>query len=79
MPVEDVLKFYGKKGKAAKIRYYCQFLGRFALDKLAFFCPIKETRTAIHRMRGVNIGKGVYIGHEVMFDRVYTEIGREHV
>ena len=34
---------------------------------------IKSWRTVIHRWRGVNIGKGVYIGHEVMFDRVFTD------
>ena len=27
----------------------------------------------MHRWRGVKIGKGVYIGHEVMFDRVFTD------
>ena len=43
------------------------------MDKVAFFCPIKSWRTKIHRMRGVKIGKGVYIGHEVLFDRVFTD------
>jgi acetyltransferase-like isoleucine patch superfamily enzyme len=73
MPVDDVLAFYGKKGAAAKVGYYFRFLGRFFLDKLAYICPIKSSRTGIHRLRGVKIGKGVYIGHEVMFDRVYTD------
>ncbi len=27
----------------------------------------------IHRWRGVKIGKDVYIGHEVIFDRVFTD------
>ena len=27
----------------------------------------------MHRWRGVKIGKGVYIGHEVIFDRVFTD------
>jgi acetyltransferase-like isoleucine patch superfamily enzyme len=43
------------------------------LDKVAFFCFIKSWRTAIHCMRGVKIGKNVYIGHEVVFDRVFTD------
>lgn len=73
MPVKDVLKFYGKKGRLAAFGYYLTFIGRFILDKIAFFCPIKSARTAIHRLRGVRIGKGVYIGHEVLFDRVYTD------
>ena len=40
---------------------------------IAFFTFIKSWRTAIHRWRGVKIGKGVYIGHEVIFDRVFTD------
>lgn len=73
MPADEVLKFYGLKGTFGKIRYGLIFVCRFFLDKIAFFCFIKSWRTVIHRWRGVNIGKGVYIGHEVMFDRVFTD------
>ena len=73
MPVDDVLLYYGKSGRIARIRYYIKFIWRFLLDKIAFFCFIKSLRTTLHRARGVNIGKGTYIGHEVMFDRVYTD------
>lgn len=73
MPANEVLEFYGMNSPIGKIRYGFRFLWRFFLDKLAFFCPIKPWRTQIHRWRGVNIGKGVYIGHEVMFDRVFTD------
>ena len=73
MPANEVLDFYGLNSFTGKIRYGFRFLWRFFLDKIAFFCPIKSWRTSIHRYRGVNIGKGVYIGHEVMFDRVFTD------
>jgi acetyltransferase-like isoleucine patch superfamily enzyme len=73
MPAQEVLDFYGYKGFTGKIRYGIKFVWRFFLDKVAFFCFIKSWRTVIHRWRGVNIGKGVYIGHEVMFDRVFTD------
>ena len=73
MPVKDVLEFYNRKGFLATLGYYFGFIGKFILDKIAFFCPIKSLRTTIHRLRGVKIGKGVYIGHEVLFDRVYTD------
>ena len=69
MPANEVLEFYGLTGFTGKVRYAIRFLIRFFLDKVAFFCPIKPWRTVIHRWRGVKIGKGVYIGHEVMFDR----------
>ncbi len=73
MPAQEVLDFYGYKGSFGKMRYAIKFVWRFFLDKVAFFCFIKSWRTTIHRWRGVNIGKGVYIGHEVMFDRVFTD------
>ncbi len=73
MPAEEVLEFYGLKGPLGKLRYGLRFFWRFFLDKVAFFCFIKGLRTTIHRWRGVNIGKGVYIGHEVLFDRVFTD------
>ncbi|MEE4256472.1 MAG: acyltransferase [Bacteroidales bacterium] len=73
MPANEVLEFYNLKGFSGKLIYGFRFVWRFFLDKLAFFCFVKSWRTAIHRWRGVNIGKGVYIGHEVMFDRVFTD------
>ena len=73
MPAKEVLDFYGLKGPFGYLRYSFRFVWRFFLDKLAFFCFVKKWRTCIHRWRGVNIGKGVYIGHEVMFDRVFTD------
>ena len=73
MGVNDVLEYYGKKGILSRLNYYIIFIWRFALDKIIFFVFIKELRTVLHRLRGVRIGKGVYIGHEVMFDRVYTD------
>ncbi len=73
MPASEVLEYYGYKGFLGKLQYGFKFVWRFFLDKVAFFCVIKSWRTTIHRWRGVNIGKGVYIGHEVMFDRVFTD------
>jgi acetyltransferase-like isoleucine patch superfamily enzyme len=73
MPAKEVLEFYNLKGPFGAFRYGVKFVWRFILDKIAFFCFIKSWRTVIHRWRGVNIGKDVYIGHEVLFDRVFTD------
>jgi acetyltransferase-like isoleucine patch superfamily enzyme len=73
MPAKEVLQFYGLDSPIGYFWYALKFMWRFFLDKLAFYCFIKSWRTVIHRWRGVNIGKGVYIGHEVMFDRVFTD------
>ena len=73
MPAKEVLDFYNLKGPIGVLRYGFKFVCRFFLDKVAFFCVVKSWRTTIHRWRGVRIGKGVYIGHEVIFDRVFTD------
>ena len=73
MPENEVLEFYNLKGTIGKLRYGFRFVWRFILDKVAFFCFIKSWRTTLHSWRGVNVGKGVYIGHEVLFDRVFTD------
>ena len=73
MPAKEVLEYYNLRGPIGLLKYSIKFVWRFFLDKLAFFCFVKSWRTVIHRWRGVNIGKGVYIGHEVMFDRIFTD------
>lgn len=73
MPAKEVLEFYNLNTPIGKFKYGVKFVIRFILDKIAFFTFIKSWRTVIHRWRGVNIGKDVYIGHEVIFDRVFTD------
>jgi len=73
MPANEVLDFYGLNSPFGRVRYGFRFVWRFFLDKVAFFTFVKSWRTVIHRWRGVNIGKDVYIGHEVIFDRVFTD------
>jgi acetyltransferase-like isoleucine patch superfamily enzyme len=73
MPAKEVLEFYNLNNPFGFIWYAIKFVWRFVLDKIAFFTFIKSWRTVIHRWRGVKIGKDVYIGHEVIFDRVFTD------
>ncbi len=73
MPAKEVLEFYGLKGPLGYLRFSFRFLKNFLLDKMAFFCPIKRWRTQFHRWKGIKIGKGVYIGHEVIFDRIFPD------
>lgn len=40
---------------------------------LAYACPNNKLRIFFHRMRGVNIGKNVYIGMFCFFDNLYPE------
>ena len=74
MPAKEVLEFYNLKGFSGYLIYGFRFMRNFILDKMAFFCPIKSWRTQLHRWKGIKIGKGVYIGHEVIFDRIFPDL-----
>ena len=39
----------------------------------AYRCPLNGLRILFHRMRGVHIGKGVYIGRYCFLDNMYPE------
>jgi len=73
MPAKEVLQYYNLDSPIGFIWYSIKFVWRFILDKIIFFTFVKSWRTTMHRWRGVKIGKGVYIGHEVIFDRVFTD------
>jgi acetyltransferase-like isoleucine patch superfamily enzyme len=60
--------------KTGKIRFGLHFMKNWFLERLALCFPIPSWRAAFHRARGVCIGKNVYIGYEVIFDRVYPEL-----
>jgi len=52
--------------KARKIRNTLLLL-------LAYVCPSVKIRIILHRLRGVNIGKGCYIGMFCFIDNLYPE------
>jgi len=73
MSVKEVLEYYGESSSFAEWRFRFKFIIRFVLEKIAFFCPIQKLRLKCHKLRGLRVGKDVYIGHEVLIDRVYTD------
>ena len=57
----------------SQIRYGVRFLKNWILERIAANFPIPSIRVRLHRMRGINIGKEVYIGYDVIFDRIHPE------
>ena len=45
----------------------------FILESIAYDCPVLSWRIRLHRWRGVNIGKNVFIGLKVTLDHSYPE------
>jgi acetyltransferase-like isoleucine patch superfamily enzyme len=67
---EEVAEHYKENKLIFGIKYFRKWL----LERLAATCPIPSWRAKFHKMRGVNIGKNVYIGYDVIFDRLHPEM-----
>ena len=73
MPSKEILQYHHLDTPWGRVRYTFIQFWRFSLSRLAFFTPFKSWRAAMCRWSGVRIGKRVYIGHEVLFDRAFPE------
>jgi acetyltransferase-like isoleucine patch superfamily enzyme len=58
----------------SRIRFAVRFAKNWVLERLASSFPIPSWRVALHRLRGIHIGKNVYIGYDVIFDRIHPEL-----
>lgn len=56
------------------IKFIFKFGINWCLERLALSFPIPSIRVKFHRMRGVRIGKDVYIGYDVFIDRIHPEL-----
>lgn len=57
-----------------KILFGFRYLKNWFLEQLASVFPVPSWRAKLHKMRGVNIGKNVYVGYGVVFDRLHPEL-----
>ncbi len=57
-----------------KLLFGLKYFKNWILERLASSIPVPSWRAKLHRMRGVNIGKNVYVGYDVVFDRLHPEL-----
>ncbi len=57
-----------------KFLFGIKYTKNWILEQLASICPIPSWRVKMHKMRGVNIAKNVYVGYNVLFDRLHPEL-----
>jgi acetyltransferase-like isoleucine patch superfamily enzyme len=57
-----------------KIIFGIKYFKNWVLERVAAWFPIPSWRAEFHRMRGVNLGKNVYVGYDVVFDRLHPEM-----
>lgn len=66
---DETVKF----NKENSIIFGFKFLKNWMLERLASTFPIPSWRVKFHRARGIKIGKNVYIGYDVIFDRIHPD------
>ena len=73
MPSKEILQYHGLDSTGGRIKYALIQLWRFSLSRLMFFIPFKGWRRTMTRWSGVHVGRGVYIGHDCLFDRAFPK------
>jgi acetyltransferase-like isoleucine patch superfamily enzyme len=68
----------GIRGPVSTIVFSLKFLVNFTLELMTIIVPSIDLVVFLHRMRGVNIGKNVFIGNNVTIDRVFPHLIRIH-
>jgi acetyltransferase-like isoleucine patch superfamily enzyme len=62
-----------RQKKISPWRLLVKKMKNYVLASLAYNCPVSSWRVALHRWRGVNIGKNVLIGLRVTLDNSFPE------
>jgi acetyltransferase-like isoleucine patch superfamily enzyme len=63
----------GKRRNMHPLYFVLRKIKNIFLHRITFFCPLNSWRIKMHRWRGVNIGKNVYIGLHCVIDNAYPE------
>jgi len=74
MNKRELMDYYGYQGFLGVIRLYWFFLRDWMLQILAQSCPHPGLTVVLNRIRGVKIGKHVYIGPGVVIDGDYPHL-----
>ena len=69
--IRELMEYYGYRGTSGVIKLYLWYGTGWMLQSLAKICPHPGISVKLQRMRGVNIGKHVFLGPHVNLDDVY--------
>jgi acetyltransferase-like isoleucine patch superfamily enzyme len=70
----ELMDYYGYKGLSGSVRLFCRVSWSKILQSLATISPHPALTVLLQRMRGVKIGKHVYIGPSVLIDVMYPQL-----
>lgn len=72
--IADLAKGYGVAPTAGfRLRMYAAALSRWCWERLAWACPTSGGRRFCYRRMGVRIGRDVFLGNHILFDKSFPE------
>ena len=71
---DELLHYYGHSGFIGELKLGMRYITGWILQSLAKFSPHPKMAVVFQRLRGVKIGKHVYIGPEVNIDDLYPHL-----
>lgn len=74
MNTRELMEYYDYKGTFGVIKLYFRYGISWMLQSVAKVCPHYGISVKLQKMRGVNIGKHVFLGPGVNIDDVYPNL-----
>ncbi|GHT31065.1 serine O-acetyltransferase [Bacteroidia bacterium] len=71
--LSNTIKNSSSRRNISPIKFVYRKIRNIILYRIAYFCPLNGWRVKMHRWRGVNIGKNVYIGQQCGLDNAYPD------
>lgn len=68
---KELMEYYGYEGRIGIAKYYLRYLINWVLQTFAKISPHPGVAVKLQKIRGVNIGKHVYLGPDVNLDDLY--------
>ncbi|AKB42295.1 MULTISPECIES: acyltransferase [Methanosarcina] len=72
--VRELMEYHGYSGSSGVIKFYFLYAVNWILQTMAKVCPHFGISVKLQRMRGVKIGKHVFLGSGVHLDDLYPEL-----
>jgi acetyltransferase-like isoleucine patch superfamily enzyme len=72
--IRELMEYYGYSGSFGVIKFYFRFAVNWMLQTTAKICPHYGISVKLQRMRGVKIGKHVFLGSGVRIDELHPEL-----
>lgn len=70
----ELMDYYGYKGSIGTFKYYLRYIFNWILQTLAKISPHPGIAAKLQRIRGVKIGKHVYLGPNTNLDDLYPSL-----